>query len=240
MANRRLLLIFPHPDDETYGCGGTILKYVAEGAEVSLLTLTKGEASSQGAALGLTTAQMGEKRAEEMYRLRDHYGLSELVLLDFPDGKLADLDPRTLEEAVARTIIRLQPQVVVSYPPHGVSGFIDHLISHAVVKRVFAELRDSVPALQRFAMQTVDRETAAAAPRALRFDTDEAIDCRIDGSAYREGKRIALEIQQSISAVIASDNTSGILLRPYEHYCFWQEQFSPWVDDLFFGLDTSR
>lgn len=240
MATPRLLLIFPHPDDETYGCGGTMLKYVAEGAEVSLLTLTKGEASSQGAALGLTTAQMGEKRAAEMYQLRDHYGLSDLFLLDFPDGKLAELDPRALESAVADTIRQVRPHVVVSYPPHGVSGFIDHLVAHAVVKRVFAELRASLPALQRFAMQTVDRETAAAAPRALRFDSDEAIDCRIDGSAYLDGKRIALEIQQSISAVIASDNTNGILLRPYEHYCFWQERYTPWVDDLFHGLDLSR
>ena len=240
MGTRRLLLVFPHPDDETYGCGGTILKYVSEGAEVSLLTLTKGEASSQGRKLGLTPAAMGEKRAAEMRLLRDHYGLSDLFLLDFPDGRLAALDPRIVEKAVSETIARVRPQVVVSYPPHGVSGFIDHLVTHAVVKRVFVELHGATPSLQRFAMQTVDKATAEAASRALHFDTEEAIACAIDGSAHIAARRTALVIQESIRDVIAADNIRGILLRPFEHYCFWQEQFSPWVDDLFYGLDTLR
>ena len=65
---KRLLLVFPHPDDETYGCGGAIPKEVLAGTRVSLLTLTRGEASSQGPKLGLTPVQMGEKRAAELRR----------------------------------------------------------------------------------------------------------------------------------------------------------------------------
>lgn len=239
MPGRRLLLVFPHPDDETYGCGGSILKYVREGAEVSLLTLTKGEASSQGPKRGLTRAQMGDMRAAEMHLLRDHYGLKDLFLLDFPDGALAGLDPRELERAVAETVRKVRPHVVVSYPPHGVSGFIDHLVAHAVVKRVFAELRESIAPLQRFAMQTVCRADAELVPRRLFLEPDDAIDCAVDVSAFTEGRQIALDIQESIRDVIAKDGAGGALLRNFEHYSFWQEQYSPWVDDLFHGLDTS-
>jgi len=62
-GQQRLLLVFAHPDDESYGCGGTMAKYVQEKrAEVFLLTLTRGEASSQGPKLGLTKQEVGEKR----------------------------------------------------------------------------------------------------------------------------------------------------------------------------------
>ena len=67
VKDQRLLLIFPHPDDESYGSGGTMARYVREGTtDVFLLTLTRGEASRQGPRLGLTKEQMGEMRSREM------------------------------------------------------------------------------------------------------------------------------------------------------------------------------
>lgn len=234
--DKRLLIVFPHPDDETYGCGGTIPKEVAAGTEVTLLTLTHGEASSQGPKLGLTRAQMGEKRAAEMIALRDHFGLSELILLDFPDGRLAELDPRLLEHAVHAAIEKVRPQVIVSYPAHGISGFIDHLVAHAVVKRCFVEARERPGGPRRFAMQTVDREIAERASRSLRFDTDDDIDCAVDVREYLDAKRIALDLQDSIRDVIASDNIRGVLMRPVEHYVFWGESFSPPLGGLFESL----
>ena len=239
MAKKRLLFVFPHPDDETYGCGGSIAKYVQEGADVHLLTLTKCEASSQGPILGLTREQMGEKRANEMYQLRDHFGLTALHLLDFPDGQLASLDPRILEHAVAEVVTNFRPQVIVSYPPHGVSGFIDHIVAHAIVKRVFVEARERDPAVQRFAQQTVDTATARIIPRPLTGDPDHVIDCGIDVSEFIAWKRRALDIQESIANIIARDDVKGALLRPVEHYDFWDESFSPWVDDLFHGLNIA-
>lgn len=237
MGAKRLLFVFPHPDDETYGCGGSIPKYVAEGADVYLLTLTKGEASSQGPVLGLSREQMGEKRANEMFQLRDHFGLSALFLFDFPDGQLASLDPRILERTVRSIVDRIQPQVIVSYPPHGVSGFLDHIVTHAVVKRVFVEAREQVSSIQRFAQQTVDVATAELVSRKIHGDPHEVIDCGIDVSAFLTQKQRALEIQESISNVIAKDNARSALMRPVEHYDFWGESYSPWATDLFHGLN---
>lgn len=231
---QRLLLVFPHPDDESYGCGGTIAKYVNEGqTEVYLLTLTRGEASSQGPRLGLTKEQMGEKRSKEMQEVARIYGLSELFLLDFPDGRLEHLDPRELEEAVVRIALQISPQVIISYPPHGISGFIDHLITHAVAKRAFVELREQNRAIRRFAMHCVTENIARRASRVLRGDPEDQIDCSIAVQPFLETKRRALEVQQSIAAVIEQDNVDNLLLQPYETYRFFQERFSPPLRDLF-------
>lgn len=235
-TDKRLLLVFPHPDDETYGCGGTIPKYVDEGASVFLLTLTHGEASSQGPKHGLTTSQMGEQRASEMWGLKDLFGLRELFLMEFPDAQLSNVDPRILEEAIMHIVEKVRPQVIVSYPPHGISGFHDHLVTHAVVKRVFVQARERFPEVQRFAMQTVDERIMMQTSRAIKGDSDETIDCVIDVSKYVAIKQQALDIQESIREVIERDNASGILLRHAEHYDFWQENYSPHVSDLFYGL----
>jgi LmbE family N-acetylglucosaminyl deacetylase len=69
---------------------------------------------------------------------------------------MADIDPRTIESAVSEHILGLRPEIIVSYPVHGISGFHDHLVTHAVVKRVFCQLReDGNTWLRRFAMFTI-------------------------------------------------------------------------------------
>jgi len=41
---QRLMVVMPHPDDECFGCASTIARYAAEGASVSLVTMTRGGA----------------------------------------------------------------------------------------------------------------------------------------------------------------------------------------------------
>ena len=44
ISGRRVLVIFPHPDDEAYSCGGTIARLASDGAEVTVLCATDGDA----------------------------------------------------------------------------------------------------------------------------------------------------------------------------------------------------
>ena len=236
-TGQRLLLIFPHPDDESYGCGGTMAKYVQEErADVFLLTLTRGEASSQGPKLGLTKEQMGEMRSREMEEVARVYGLAELFLMDFPDSGLETLDPRELEEAISRVASQVEPQVIISYGPHGISGFTDHIIAHAVVKRAFVELSGKSDYIKRFAMQCIPEKVAARAMRPLYAVPPENIDCRIHVEPYLDFKRRGLEVQKSVGAVIERDNVNEVLMHPYECYRFFQERFRTPVDDLFANL----
>ena len=236
-TGQRLLLVFPHPDDESYGCGGTMAKYVQEEmADVFLLTLTRGEASSQGPKLGLTKEQMGEMRSREMEEVARVYGLAELFLMDFPDSGLETLDPREVEEAISRVASQVEPQVIVSYGPHGISGFTDHIITHAVVKRAFVELRGKSDYIKRFAMQCIPEEVAARAMRPLYAEPPENIDCRVHVEPYLDFKRRGLEVQKSIGAVIERDNVNDVLMHPYECYRLFQERFVTPVGDLFANL----
>lgn len=139
----KILYIFPHPDDESFGPAAVIHAQLQQGHEVYLYTLTKGGASRQRLRYNLSIEEMGEVRYREMLCMEKVLGLTGMTVHDFPDGELKELDPRIVERAVEAHIRTIQPNIVVTYPVHGVSGFHDHLIIHAVVKRVFLTMREN-------------------------------------------------------------------------------------------------
>jgi LmbE family N-acetylglucosaminyl deacetylase len=128
-----ILYIYPHPDDESFGPAAVMAKHRRLGHDVHLLTLTKGGATKVRHDLGLSIAEMGEVRHKEMLDVEKTLGLSGMRVLDLPDSGLKEMDPRIIEKIVAEEIMRVRPNVLVSYPVHGISGFHDHLVAHAVV-----------------------------------------------------------------------------------------------------------
>jgi N-acetylglucosamine malate deacetylase 2 len=152
----RILYIFPHPDDESFGPAPVMKQQLEQGNEVYLLTLTRGGATKVRHQLGLSVEQMGAVRYKEMLQVKEVLGLSGMTVLDLPDSKLQEMDPRDIEQVVATHVRKLKPQVIVTYPVHGVSGFHDHLVTHAVVKRVFVDLKSKgANYLKRLAFVTV-------------------------------------------------------------------------------------
>ena len=174
-----LLYVFPHPDDESFGPAPVLARQVRAGHEVHLLTLTRGGATKQRHDYGYTVQQMGAVRLAEMGCVAEALGLTSLEVLDLPDGGLADLDPRLLEDAVAERVRRLQPDVLVTYAFHGNSHHADHLVAHAVVKRVFcAERERTAPARmpRRLALFTLI-DPVENGPAHLRGSAPERIGC---------------------------------------------------------------
>jgi LmbE family N-acetylglucosaminyl deacetylase len=151
-----LLYVFPHPDDECFGPAPGLARQRREGHEVHLLTLTRGEATSQRERLGYSKAEMAETRYQEMQDVAAALDLSSLTVLEYPDGELAELNPLVLEDEVAEHLHTTEPDVVVTYPVHGISGHPDHLVTHAVVKRVACALRrDGAATPRRLAFYTL-------------------------------------------------------------------------------------
>jgi len=182
---------------------------------------------------------MGAVRLKEMRDVEQVLDLSGLTVLDFPDSGLKECDPRELEQAVAQEIRALRPHAVVTYPVHGVSGFHDHLVSHAVVKRVFLELRDSVAELQRLAFSTITEELARETTVfSMSHSTAEEIDCLVQVAAEDiEACRQALDCYVTFQETI---ERTGIRekLRNEVAFEFFGESFTPPVDDLFLGLEA--
>lgn len=143
MEKFKILYIYPHPDDESFGPAAVIFDQIRDGHEANLLTLTRGGATRQRFKLGISIETMGEIRFKEMLKVKEILKLNSMEVLDLPDSGLQELDPRKLENIVREHIQKVKPDIIVTYPVHGVSGFHDHLVIHSVVKRVFLELKDS-------------------------------------------------------------------------------------------------
>src|SRR3712207_6559316 len=81
----RLLGIFAHPDDETLGAGGTFAKYAEAGAEVHVVSLTRGGAGQIRDAGIATRSTLREVRERELDAAGKELGLTETRCLDHPD-----------------------------------------------------------------------------------------------------------------------------------------------------------
>jgi LmbE family N-acetylglucosaminyl deacetylase len=235
----RILYVFPHPDDESFGPARGISVQVSAGHEVSLLTLTKGGATKERFRLGYSVGEMGEARRREMDDVAKVLGLADLTVLDFPDSGLKELDPRELERAVAVHLARVRPAVVATYPVHGISGFHDHLVCHATVKRVFVEMRDGgAQYLRRLAFFTLTEEQAARASGEHRLSgsTAEEVDCVVEATEEDMDRfRHALDCYVTYREAI---RRTGIreMKDPRVAYEFFGEGLDPPVDDVCAGL----
>lgn len=124
----KLLAVFPHPDDESLGLGGTLARYAAEGIETYLICATRGERGWNGPEEqnpGL--AAMGRIREAELRCAASRLGLRELVLLDYIDGDVDQADPAEVIGRITACVRRIRPQVVVTFPPDGHYGHPDHI-----------------------------------------------------------------------------------------------------------------
>ncbi len=141
-APLKLLLIVPHPDDEVYGASGTILDFLAEGKQVGLITLTKGEG---GRNLGLADSKedLAELRAGpdgELKKCLEVLGVTLHHQHNYPDGGLKDWDFEELVTVTMQHIQNLKPEIVLTFPPNGSNGHFDHVITHKVVYEALERL----------------------------------------------------------------------------------------------------
>lgn len=160
-AAKRLLLVHAHPDDETINNGVTMAKYAALGAQVTLVTCTRGE---EGEVLVDELAnlasdkndKLGEHREIELKDAMDELGIKDYRFLGAPSKKWrdsgmmgtptndrgdvfwqADLDEASNE--LVKIILEIKPQVLITYDEFGGYGHPDHIKAHRVAMRA-AEL----------------------------------------------------------------------------------------------------
>ena len=233
----RILYVFPHPDDESYGPAPVMYQQRRQGHEVHLLTLTRGGATRQRHKYGYTIEEMGAVRYREMQCVTEVLGLSGLNVLDLPDSGLKEMDPRAIEAVVGDEIARLQPHVVVTYAVHGISGFHDHLVTHAVVKRAYVELVERVSYLRRLAFYTITEARAEQSPHFhLNGSARKEIDCVVELS-----KEDVERTQRALDCYVTYQEPierSGIreMIGERSFFELYGEDHDPPLDDLLAGL----
>lgn len=130
MANLTLMAVLAHPDDESFGVGGTLAKYAAEGCDVHLVTATRGEAGQIVAPWAATSANLPQIREQELRCACAALGIHLPHFLDYVDGQLPVVHQGQAVGKVVRLIRELRPQVLVTFDPQGAYGHYDHIAVH--------------------------------------------------------------------------------------------------------------
>ena len=234
----KILYIFPHPDDESFGPAQAISSQLREGHQVYLLTLTKGEATKERHKLGVSLEEMGDIRYQEMLEVEKVLGLTGMTVLGLPDSELKEMDPIDIEEVVEKHIHELKPDVIVTYAVHGISGFQDHLVSHAVVKRIFCDMkRRKISYPKRLALFTLGPDFESNGPFNMNTSSLDEIDCivEVDDIDSQNGKA-ALDCYKTYLDVIEKTGVREITHLPV-HYEFFGEEFDPPLSKITDKLD---
>ncbi len=151
---KRLLICYAHPDDESFGLGSLIGKYVAEGVEVSLICATNGDVGSVSPEMMVGHTSVAELRLTELDCAAAVLGFKEVIKFGYRDSGMMNspenADPHSLWQAplpeVAERIIevirRIQPQVVITFDPFGGYGHPDHIKMNKATLEAFDRLKD--------------------------------------------------------------------------------------------------
>ena len=124
-----ILVVFPHPDDETVTCGGLIRRFANAGATVTLLLLTGGE---RGTPTGTPDNALRTTRRGEADRAAHILGITRVIHQDFGDGQLRE-QRQPVMRALARTIAEIRPDLILTYDLAGLDGHQDHVACSAML-----------------------------------------------------------------------------------------------------------
>ena len=128
----RLLGVFAHPDDETFCAGGTFARYAEQGAEIMVVSATRGQAGQIRDAAAGRRRTIAAVREAELRLACERLGITKVRCLDHVDGTLADAAFPALVDEVAEVICEFRPDVVITFGPDGGYGHPDHVTISAV------------------------------------------------------------------------------------------------------------
>jgi LmbE family N-acetylglucosaminyl deacetylase len=124
----KLMAILAHPDDESLGTGGVLVKYAAEGIETSLVTATRGERGWFGDEREYPGLEaLGQIREAELRAAAEVLGISSVDFLGYIDGELDQAHPAEVVAKIVGHLRRIKPDVVVTFGPDGSYGHPDHI-----------------------------------------------------------------------------------------------------------------
>ncbi len=144
-----LLAVLAHPDDESFGMGGTLALYAQRGSAVHLICATRGEVGTVDAEYLQGYASIAELREAELRCAAAQLGLTSVTFFDYRDsgmpGTLDNQHPQALVQApleqlaaeIAESIRRLKPQVVLTFDPIGGYKHPDHIAIHKATVMAF-------------------------------------------------------------------------------------------------------
>ena len=189
---QRVLVVTPHPDDADFWCGGTVAKWIADGATVRYVLCTDGGKGTTDP--DVSSADLSKIREQEQADAVDSLGVQELVLLHHRDGGLEDNDE--FRKELVRQIRQAQPDVVLCPEPYrkNLAWHRDHRITGQVaLDAVFPCARDHLHFEELWRDEGLEPHKTAT----ILFWGTEQADTIIDISGTFDAKMLAVRAHKS-------------------------------------------
>lgn len=131
----RVLILAPHPDDETLGCGGTIALYTSKGSEVRIVIISDGgQISQELAGEGINVVEMRKQESIEASKI---LGIGQTYFLCFPDGELA-LYKDEMKEKIEDIVREFNPDIV--FAPSPIDYYADHIAVSEIALKLLTKI----------------------------------------------------------------------------------------------------
>ena len=145
----KVLVIAPHPDDETLGCGGALFKHKAEGDDIYWLIITG--ISQEGG----WQEKVVNKRDNEIDAVAEKYGFSDVFNLRLPTTKIDTLPVSDLIEEISNVYKKVEPDII--YMPFAYDVHTDHQIIAKALQSTLKWFR--YPHIKKVYMYEIPSET---------------------------------------------------------------------------------
>ncbi|MGJ3238438.1 MAG: PIG-L family deacetylase [Anaerolineae bacterium] len=158
MARKRVLISYAHPDDESFGNGGLIAKYVAEGADVYLICATDGDVGTIPEAMQGQYDSVRELRLSELHAANEILKFKQMFLFHYHDSGMMgaetnhqegalwqawETQPEQVTRQVVEVIREVHPQVVITFNKYGGYGHPDHIAIQRATTEAFSLAGDA-------------------------------------------------------------------------------------------------
>jgi LmbE family N-acetylglucosaminyl deacetylase len=152
---KTILAVLAHPDDESFGLGGTLALYARKGYNTYYVCATRGEAGTVDDEYMRGFSSTAEMRTDELMRAAKHLGLKDVFFLNYRDSGMPGTEENkhpdaqinhSIDEVAGRVVgyIReLKPEVVLTFDPIGGYKHPDHIHIHKATKLAFENADDA-------------------------------------------------------------------------------------------------
>jgi LmbE family N-acetylglucosaminyl deacetylase len=192
----RALIVFAHPDDAEFLCGGTVARMTREGTEVAYVCATDGSAGWNGP--DRDRGDIAKIRERELGEAADILSVSAVALLGYVDGSLyPTLD---LRRSITREVRRFRPDVIVTFDPSMLwagHSYINHPDHRAVGEAVLAVVSCDAPSRPQFTELLGEGLEPFDVPALWLAGDDRDADTRVDIADTIDLKIKALRAHQS-------------------------------------------
>ena len=246
--SKGILLIFAHPDDESFITAGTACRYADAGVRVALVCATLGGAGKLGEPPVATREELAVVREHELRDACAILGIDIVGILGYQDRELAAAPPDAVREQLVRAIRRERPDIVITFDPNGANVHPDHVAisrftSDAVAAAADPRWLPEVGSAHRVrrVLWTLNAATTWGSAPHTDIATHPGVDFIIDVALSRDRKARALRAHRSQHVGIeriwfAPAHSADLLSTEIFRLAWGAEPSERPVGDLFEGI----